>query len=276
MGHIHGRMGWGWSLCALVAARMAIPVALVVTAAAAPPPAQGVDDGLHEPPPTPVRPTCIEANRCEGVPCDGLEGPPCPPDTLAGQRAYGGTEEWKACVSGSRFYDFSHGLRRFEYFQGVSAVNGIEDVHWWGLSAVYDEWGYLVECPLNPATFEIEFWAHDEYTNRPDISDPNNLICQYTLTAPQVTVNDSGHKYGDFTLWAWHAQLPSPCHMENGWLSIQNTDYCMFWWAGSPEGDGRHLVLSEQTGELEKTEGDLAYCLIGTYTPILWRLLSGL
>jgi len=204
------------------------------------------------------------------VPCDAPDTPVCPANTLAQQRAYSQYEEWVASVSNSKFYNWTDGIKRFEHFHGVSAANGIEDVHWWGLSAVYDDWGYLVECPLNPGTFKIQFWAHNEYTNRPDITDPNNLVCQYTLTAPQVTVSDSGHKYGDFTLWMWHVQLPTACYMEEGWLSVQNTDYCMFWWAGSPEGGTIHLELDERNGnlEFEEAKGDLSYCLTGTYTPI--------
>jgi len=199
--------------------------------------------------------TAISNPACPEVQPPGAGG------TLHGQRAYGTYEQWKAFVSNSKFYDWTDGVKLFENYNGVPS--DVLDLHWWGLTAIYDDDGELVECPLSPGTFRIEFWPTDPETNRPDFD--AQPYCVYTVTAANgLTKTDSGHRYGGFTLWAWDVVLPNPCDgTTTGWLSIQNQDLCWFWWAGSPEGGTIHVELDERTGQWKDVQGDLAYCLTG-------------
>ena len=198
----------------------------------------------------------------------GVEPPPlpeCPEDTMVGQRAWGEEEAWAVYVSNANFPNFTgDGRKLLENFAGVP--NPITDVHWWGITAIFDDNGDLIECPLDPGEFTIEFYAHDPVTNRPNL---DLLICSYTANAGNgLTKIANENLYGDFRLWYWSFDLPTPCSMFEGWIAIQNTDLCMFWWAGSPEGGTIHVATEDGVTQSDE-DGDLAYCLTGDTTPLL-------
>ncbi len=164
-------------------------------------------------------------------------------------------------------------MLQFERWNGVGGP--IEGLHWWGVTATYDDVGELLECPLNPGTFTISMWAEDEYAGRPDFQ----LGALYTCTASAangLTKIDTGLAYAGssatYTLWAWDFELLPPFAAFRCWISIQNTDLCQFWWAGSPVGDGVHVVEDQSAAPPQRSDaaGDLSYCLtaddVGPFT----------
>ena len=93
-----------------------------------------------------------------------MDPPPalaCPADAYVNvwQLPYGEDGSWALFVSNDKFPDFdpAAGVVLYESFAGVGGT--IEGLHWWGVSATYDDSGDLVQCPLDPGTFEIKFWG---------------------------------------------------------------------------------------------------------------------
>jgi hypothetical protein len=190
--------------------------------------------------------------------------PECPPNTLVSQIAYGQDEAWAFYVSNDLYPDFNpaHGIKLLEHFIGVGGpINGL---HWFGVGAIYDDFGKLVECPLNPGSFLVEFYAHDPDTNRPDYA----LGPLYSFTANAgsgLTVTDTLNVYhgadDDYRLLRWDVRLPVPYSSFEGWIAIKNLDHCAFWWAKSPEGGTIHVMWDETTGIKSDQPGDIAYCI---------------
>ncbi len=209
----------------------------------------------------------------------------CPPDTtLVGQPAEGEYGNWALYVSNARWSDFAEpGVKRLESFIGVGGP--IEGVTWWGAAAIYDDQGRVANCPLEPGNFRIEFYLHDDFTRRPDYA--TGPVAIHEVTAPELTVQDTGYRYsvfgsGDtidrhktytgagpvdhqYIIYEWHAQLPAPLSLFKGWIAIQNTDYCAFWWARSEVGDTVHVLWDERDDTQKDADGDLAYCLTATH-----------
>ena len=199
--------------------------------------------------------------------CETCTAPPgiaCPPGTMLGQPAIDGYGPWAAYVSNDKFPDFdpAKGVKLLEHFIGVGGI--IEGIEWWGIGATYDDAGVLTPCPLDPGTFTIEFYAHDEATHRPDYE----LGPLYSFTVDEaagLTVEDTGHVYAgeddDYPLYKWTVALPAPYAAFEGWISIQNADLCQFWWVKSEFGGTIHVTWDEETGAKTDEQGDLSYCL---------------
>ena len=243
----------------------------------------------------------------EAMPCDSLHycarleqeacqvpaPPACPPNYLenVGQLPYGENEGWRLFLSNDRFpdYDPANGVLRYEHFTGVGATSGgIKHIAWWGTGATYGDRGNLVECELDPGTFTISFWFHNKYTNRPFYEADGwewalppgateGLSYSYTVSGAALTKEDTGHVYmargsdgtisRAYTLWMWSCEVPTAQSLPEGWISIQNSDNCPFWWAGSPGpvfGTGGVHVAEDQAVDpvtRQDVDGDLAFCL---------------
>ena len=228
------------------------------------------------------------AQYCAELTCEPCTVPApiaCPTDSYTNvwQLAYGEDEAWSISQSNAP----CRSPKLYEHFAGVGTPvggGGITDIHWWGVSATFDDQGNLVECPLNPGNFHIGFWGHDTYTNRPDYA--SGELFGFDATGAALTKTDTGHVYrilnddgsvdAAYTLWAWGADLPTPLTMFAGWITIQNLDNCRFWWAGSPGppfGVGGIHVVEDQSvtpPTRQDVDGDLSWCLtsdqIGPFT----------
>jgi hypothetical protein len=209
------------------------------------------------------------------ITCEPCTFEQCPPTTtLTGQRPHSDAEAGDAVVrvSNSQFYyDYGDGggIKVLESAVGISA--DVVDLHWWGLSLVYDDEFNLVKCdPNNCTNFVIEFWPFDPMTHRPPLPDPNEILVSYNVTVtPTETDLDYWGELGP--VLEWSVNLPytwfDPQNLKF-WMAIQNTDPCMFWWhSGVAPQLGVTLTLDERTGKWEEETGDSAYCVTGTPNP---------
>ncbi len=213
---------------------------------------------------------------CE--PCDLPDPLLCPEEsTLLGQPAEGEDGNWALYVSNSRWGDFEEpGIKRLESFIGVGGP--IHGVTWWGAAAIFNDQGRVVNCPLEPGNFTLEFYLFDDFTRRPDYA--TGPVATYAVTAPELTVAETGHSYKifgeggtidrEYIIYEWHVELPAPLALFKGWMAIQNTDYCAFWWARSMVGGTVHVLWDEEADTQEDADGDLSYCLtapsVGPFT----------
>jgi hypothetical protein len=223
-------------------------------------------------------------------PCVPAAAPTCPAETSypdLWQLVYSQDEPWHIFVSNSQFPDYNpdNGILLYEHYTGIGGQ--IEDLHWWGVGAAYNDQGNLAECPLDPAHFHVAFWAHNEATNRPLYEPSDYYGGMYSgLPAPlyefdvditgvetgnhYISTNDDGSVIFDLSLLSFECELPLPLTTFEGWISIQNTDACGFWWAGSPGppagGGGIHVTEDQAAGTREDTDGDLSYCITANYT----------
>ena len=198
--------------------------------------------------------------------------PQCPPDTtLVGQVPYDETGPWQVFVSNALFPGFdplSGGIRLLEHFKGAGGP--VQGLGWWGVSAVIDDHGQVIECPLEPGEFLIEFYAHDPVSGFPDFA-AGPLFSEMVDAASGLLKADTGHVYateqGGLALWYWQAELASVFSAFEGWISIQNADSCQFWWAASPGpaigGDGLHLEEDQSVSPPERSlvAAELSFCL---------------
>ena len=228
-----------------------------------------------------VAPATFEGVTCGtgyvvSLACEPCTAPPaieCPVDTMNGQPAVDEDGAWSIYVSNDKFpgFDPAKGIKLLEHFDGVGGQ--IETIQWWGSGATFTDEGDLFDCPLDPGTFTVEFYAHDDETGRPDYV--TGAIYTFTADAAAgLTVEDSGHVYAQFAdtgemiagypLYKWSIALPAPYAAFEGWIAIQNTDLCQFWWAKSESGGTIHVSWDEETGEKTDEDGDLAYCLLSS------------
>ena len=145
----------------------------------------------------------------------------CPPDSFVniGQPAFGESQAWQIFVSNDRLpgYDPANGVLLYEYFAAGNRRRDIRDIHWWGVGATYDDRGDLVECPLEPGNFQIQFWLHDDVQHRPDyVAGP-----VYGFAASGAELDENRHRSrvpgcqpgrqhpAEYRLWSWGCDLPS-------------------------------------------------------------------
>jgi len=241
---------------------------------------------------------CDSVRYCahlEQATCEYPEPLACPSTAIpnVGQLPYGQLESWQLFVSNDRFpdYDPANGFLRYEHFTGVGATSGgINKVYWWGVGATYNDQGNLVACDLDPGTFTVTFWAHNKYTNRPfyvkegwEWAYPPGAQCplySYTVTGADLTKEETGHVYevrgsdgslsAAYPLYRWSCELPEAMTLFEGWISIQNSDLCPFWWAASPGPmfgtGGVHVAENQGVDPVTRqdVDGDLSFCLGST------------
>lgn len=186
--------------------------------------------------------TLLDGEICLTNPCF----PPnvCDADALFGQNR-NDPDDFEAGTS-----EESADLRRFDDFSGVAGA--IESVTWWGLDLEFIGGDWL-ECTESDPTFTIAF--HEDAGGF-----PGALVCQYELTA---TRTPTGLFYLGTELNEYTVDLPQPCVLVNGWISIVGLgdQNCWFLWMSHDLLNGSswcdHCAPSEQGS-------DWAFCLNGT------------
>ncbi|MCK4340720.1 MAG: hypothetical protein KAY37_03230, partial [Phycisphaerae bacterium] len=162
---------------------------------------------------------------------------------------------WTAVTS-----DATLGYLAFDDYFDFLVEEEVCDVHWWGLSLMWDS-GAWYECDPAGMVFEIKFYP--DVMGMPDVLNP---VCQYTV-APIITQVDlcAGNP-----LWYFEADLDPCCVVPFpiGWISIQSissTNDCAFlWFEGMP---GNYISYQDQP-PLVLNEFDLAFCLTPEPTDI--------
>lgn len=198
---------------------------------------------------------CIDNQRFE---CDDLEGTfyagvecasdpctdygDCPANSLFAQSKDGPNDDFQGMTS-----EYGAGLRRWEDFTGVAGA--IDSLVWWGFDMYWN--GAWYDCEETDNTFEISF--HKDAGGVP--GDP---VCSYTLQAQR---EPTGVYYLGSELNEYSVDLPEPCVLVNGWISIigKGAPDCWFLWLSAGYGYSYcdNCMPSEQ-------DWDLSICLIGT------------
>ena len=111
-----------------------------------------------------------------------------------------------------------------------SLSDTINDVHWYGLSLIFDN-GWTQGDP-NGMQFKIIFYEDNE-------GYPGNVVASFSDLDPNP-INTGIVYYYTYTMYYWEIDLPEIVSLVNGWISIQST-YCpdgsWFLWSCSPEGN---------------------------------------
>ena len=191
--------------------------------------------------------TFIEGGLCADDGCDIPND--CPGDALFGQSP-DGPEIFTAYVS-----ELSSGFVRFENYVGVAG--SIEGLRWFGLDLAFVD-GDFEDCDEVDPTFLIAFHANNG-------GQPGEIVCSHKITA---TVTGTGIDYLGSELKRYDVELPSPCLLVAGWVSIAGLGdpSCWFLWVSGQDGDG----LSWCDGcSSDQQDDDLSLCLLGTFGEIL-------
>ena len=133
------------------------------------------------------------------------------------QRPFEPNENWIFRKS-----DASTGFRVWdEYWEVNEPLCGIR---WWGVSV--DNQSNI--CDPEGMVFEIIFW--DGLLGNP--------VCIYNVSPPVVA---TGKFYAGLEMFEWETELEPCCDLiPIGWVTIQSIsspNQCMFYWAGSEDGD---------------------------------------
>ncbi|MEP0846734.1 MAG: hypothetical protein HRF50_07930 [Phycisphaerae bacterium] len=192
---------------------------------------------------------------------DMTEAPPppaCPPGSLFGQNPSGTGDLWTAYTSELDAGGPGISYTVYDDFSGV--IGQITDIHWWGIEAQFDFFGFIPCVEPNPV-FDITFWTDSGGL-------PGIPVCTYTVTATQTA---TGLLYAGFPLTYYTVDPIAPfCTIPNGWVSIRGAgnSLCWFLWLTSgPGGLGSGLQdLGDGFGP-QPIPDDLAYCLTGAYVP---------
>jgi hypothetical protein len=144
----------------------------------------------------------------------------------------------------------SSNLRRAEYFDQVPGA--IDAITWWGLDMIPIPPNQWMKCAESDPTFKITF--HKDAGGL-----PGDVVCSYTLLATRTPL---GISYLGSELNEYQVQLPSPCAMVRGWISIVGLGdpNCWFLWMSSGVGESwcDHCIPSQQGI-------DLSVCLQGQF-----------
>jgi hypothetical protein len=168
--------------------------------------------------------------------------PQCPPEALFGQSPEG-PDEFLAGTS-----EQSAGFERFEDFSGVAGA--IESVTWWGLDLDNVGGNQFVECEEPDPTFVIAF--HEDAGGV-----PGAVVCSEVLTATRTPL---GILYLGAELNEYHVELPVPCVLTSGWISIVGLGdpECWFLWMSSGIGSSYCQGCQPPPQDI-----DLSVCLNG-------------
>ena len=117
-------------------------------------------------------------------------------------------------------------------FDNFTVEEDICDIHWWGVTAYYDEVDGWVSCTENPVQFFINFW-NDDGAGKPDITAP---VCTYEAV---VTGQDTYDLFAGWPIMYYSLDLDPCCQLQSGWVSIQggSDPNCWFLWHSSEDGD---------------------------------------
>jgi hypothetical protein len=182
------------------------------------------------------------ANCASGTACDTPDG--CPLDALYSQPP-SAPATFTAGTS-----EVSVGVARFDDFTGIDgAITGIT---WWGLDLAFTGSSF-VECVESNNTFLISFHANDAGT-------PGLAVCNYSLLASRTP---TGRVLGGFDENRYRVDLPAPCPLTNGWVSIVGAGdpACQFLWVSTPEVDDRSYC---DICDPQNQPFDLSFCLRGS------------
>lgn len=179
-----------------------------------------------------------------------VEGPlTCPNNTIFSQPLIHPDSAWNAYTSDDQFpylvYDNFGGLE-----------NPICDIHWWGLSLLWNDTTGWSVCDEDPMTFIITFYPNND-NNR-----PGPPACTYTVTLSRTFVA----AWSPYVIYHWSTRLEPCCVLTSGWVSIQGsggipgTANCAFLWMTSPVGDQIGLQTYPD-GTTYTISADLAFCL---------------
>jgi hypothetical protein len=129
----------------------------------------------------------------------------------------------------------------------ATAVTGIR---FWGNQLTWD----AEPCGENPVPFTIML-QHDS------LGWPGPAACTYNLT---LTGAPTGHFYDGLPLYEYTALFPSPCPLNNGWISVRGggDEPCRFAWLNSPTGDYRSVYWEDGSG-LHGLPMNCSMCLFG-------------
>ncbi len=200
---------------------------------------------------------CFQLARYE---CDALKGtfvpwadcaddpcskplPECPANTLFGQQR-DGPDDFVAGTS-----EQSAGFMRFENFSGVAG--SIESIRWWGLDLEHIGNNQFIECEESDPTFIISF--HEDAGGVPGAE-----VCSYTRLATREPL---GILYLGAELNRYEVQLPEPCVLVNGWISIVGLGDFSCWFLWMSAGPGESYC---QNCAAPHEDFDLSLCLAGT------------
>jgi hypothetical protein len=164
--------------------------------------------------------------------------PACQDDAVFSQQPHVPDETWSAFAS-----DTYANIRVYENYSASAAFSAIR---FWGVDIDYNTG---LACPQQPRNFQISFIDSS--------SGPTVKTYNFTLTGTQLPLN-----YGaNYPMFEWTAQLPVPCNILSGRVSIVGTsnDGCVFHWTTSPQGNSS-VVLVNSGGPVLLAR-DMAVCL---------------
>ncbi|MCK4343569.1 MAG: hypothetical protein KAY37_17795, partial [Phycisphaerae bacterium] len=214
-----------------------------------------------------------EGTLCSGVECPPQYEPECPPETIWGQPAMNCEDAWSAATS-AVFPGGDPEYRVYDNFAGLSCE--ITGIRWWGLILNYERgksWFCRPAVDLRVFDGCVHWWDCDDpvgmtyeikfYQDNGGV--PGTLVCTYDVVPTPVQVDDGcDHN----SLYYFEADLLPGCFgLTDGWVSIQSQEdlvnECVFRWMSSPYCDEDSLQEDVNTGTIESTNYDRAFCLTG-------------
>jgi hypothetical protein len=132
-------------------------------------------------------------------------------------------------------------------------TSDIYDIHWYGISAFWDETVGFTEGDPSGMLFEIRFYEDDSGA-------PGTEVAQFSGISPTYGPYDIFS--GVYQAYRFDFDLPSPVSLSEGWVSIKSTyspgDY-VFLWLDSDTGNDN--AIQEGYGPIYD---NLAFALTGT------------
>jgi hypothetical protein len=180
----------------------------------------------------------LEGAACAPNPCNE-----CPDGWLFGQQR----DEPTDFTAGTS--EAGTGFLRYEDFSGVAG--SIESVTWWGVDLDNIGGNDFIECAEADPTFNIAFHIDAGGV-------PGPAVCTYTLTAARTPL---GIFYLGAELNQYRVNLPEPCVLVNGWISIEGLGDPECWFLWMSAGLGTSFCDGCQD---DFQSFDLSVCLVGT------------
>jgi hypothetical protein len=175
----------------------------------------------------------------------------CDPGSLFAQNVHDPNAAWSAATS-----EVDPGYLVYENFFGVGG--DIETMRFWGLRLWHDGFGWN-PCTEDPVPFNITFYDDAGGT-------PGTAQCSYNISVAGVF---TGNTYAGFAdLFEYNVNLPTPCSLSDGWVSIEGDGLttCWFMWMSGDGGDSNSLQWDGTA--LTDTGYDRGLCLGGQYVPV--------
>jgi hypothetical protein len=179
---------------------------------------------------------------CADDPCASIDD--CPADALFGQPR-SAPDHFEAYTSES-----SSGFQRWEDFSRVAGA--IQTIRWSGLDMHFTGITFE-ECDDTENLFLIRI-------NSDEAGAPGQLVCEWVVQPDVVSVSED---YGA-ELKHYSVELPEPCIVVRGWISIVGLEdpTCWFLWINSPDGNDHSMC--EGCASTIQTD-DLSVCLVGMF-----------